>query len=384
MKQNSDNKPLFLISIFLIIIIILFNVTESTESTEFQQRELLSYGGDALAIDPTFEFPNPRLKNAYIALQAWKEAIISDPNKITENWVGSDVCNYTGVFCWWAPDDPSELTVAGIDINHADVAGTLPHELGLLYDISLFHINSNRFCGTLPRSFSNLKLLFELDLSNNRFAGKFPSPVLQLSDLKYLDLRFNEFEGGIPAELFEMELDAIFVNNNRFSSELPGNLGNSKVSVIVLANNQFRGCLPRSLGKMSGTLNELVLSNNAFRSCLPSEIGELRNLSVLDVSRNKMVGELPAESIGRMMGLKELNLGHNMFSGEVSDKICSLDSLLSFDYEYNFFTKDDSTCLNLAAFDDTKNCLRDREDQRSELECNLDDLESMKGIGDFE
>ncbi|OMO54657.1 leucine-rich repeat extensin-like protein 6 [Corchorus capsularis] len=71
----------------------------------------------------------------------------SDPNGFTKNWYGPKVCNYTGVFCAPAPDDPYITTVAGIDLNGANIAGYLPEKLGLLTDLALFHINSNRFCG---------------------------------------------------------------------------------------------------------------------------------------------------------------------------------------------------------------------------------------------
>ncbi|GLT45668.1 hypothetical protein SLA2020_194840 [Shorea laevis] len=56
-------------------------------------------------------FENQRIRNAYIALQAWKQAILSDPNNFTVNWVGSNVCNYTGVFCTRALDDPKIRTL---------------------------------------------------------------------------------------------------------------------------------------------------------------------------------------------------------------------------------------------------------------------------------
>lgn len=157
-----------------------------TESLYIKQRQLLYYRdefgdrGENVTIDSSLVFENPRLRNAYIALQAWKEAILSDPQNLTGNWVGSDVCHYTGVYCAQALDNHSIKTVAGIDLNHGDIAGYLPEELGLLTDLALFHINSNRFCGTVPHKFKNLKLLYELDLSNNRFAGKFPLVVLKL------------------------------------------------------------------------------------------------------------------------------------------------------------------------------------------------------------
>ncbi|KAL2544770.1 Leucine-rich repeat extensin-like protein 3 [Forsythia ovata] len=321
----------------------------------YQRRRVLSYNGDSLAINPSLKFENPRLENAYIALQAWKEAIISDPKNITGDWIGHNVCNYTGVFCWPAPDDPSQRTVAGIDINHADIAGNLPHELGLLYDITLIHINSNRFCGVIPQSFLNLKLLYEIDLSNNHFAGKFPEILLQLPS-------------EIPKELFEREFDAIFINNNRFSSQLPDNIGKSSVSVIVLANNEFQGCLPASLGNMAGRLNELVLTNNGLSSCFPSEIGKLKNLTVLDLSYNQIMGSLP-ESIGDMANLEQLNLAHNMLSGKIFNAICSLPKLKNFGYDYNFFSDQVPDCLKLPKFDDRRNCFRGRPEQRSMLQC---------------
>ncbi|EXC31982.1 hypothetical protein L484_001013 [Morus notabilis] len=61
-------------------------------------------------------------------------------------------------------------TITGIDLNHGDIAGYLLEELGLLVDLALFHVNSNRFYDTVPHKFKKPELLFELDLSNNRFA----------------------------------------------------------------------------------------------------------------------------------------------------------------------------------------------------------------------
>ncbi|KAL4388352.1 hypothetical protein GQ457_09G020080 [Hibiscus cannabinus] len=68
------------------------------------------------------------------------------------------------VFCAPAPDDPYAITVAGIDINHANIVGYLPYELGILTDLALFHINSNHFYGKVPDIFRKLNLLYELDI----------------------------------------------------------------------------------------------------------------------------------------------------------------------------------------------------------------------------
>uniref|UniRef100_A0A8R7UP73 Cell wall hydroxyproline-rich glycoprotein n=1 Tax=Triticum urartu TaxID=4572 RepID=A0A8R7UP73_TRIUA len=238
-------------------------------------------------------FPNPRLRAAYAALQAWKQtAIFSDPANFTANWQGPDVCRYNGVYCAPAPSAAyhgAPLTVAGIDLNHADIAGYIPASLPLgLPDLALLHLNSNRFCGVVPDTFRRLRLLHELDLSNNRFVGAFPEVVLALPSLRYLDLRFNDFEGSIPPALFDRPLDAIFLNSNRLRNPIPANLGNSPASVVVLAHNRLGGCIPPSIGRMADTLNEIVLIDDMLTGCVPPQVGLLKKVTVFDVSGRRL------------------------------------------------------------------------------------------------
>lgn len=312
---------------------------------------------------------NPRLFRAYVALQKWKHCITDDPKNVTATWCGPHVCNYTGVFCAPAPDDPNEQTVAGIDLNHNDLAGTLPEELGLqLADLALFHLNSNRFCGTIPESFREMKLLHELDVSNNRFEGTFPGVLLDIPSLKYLDIRYNKFYGDVPSKLYDIKFDAIFLNNNQFKSSLPDNIGNSPASVIVLANTQIGGCLPRSLGNMAETLNEMIIMNTGIRSCVPPEIGKLKKLTVLDLSYNKLVGPLP-EELGHLNKLEQLDVAHNHLTGEIPQSICELPRLKNFTYSYNYFCGAPEMCLKIRRKDDRKNCIPHRPLQRPEEQC---------------
>ncbi|KAL6008070.1 hypothetical protein ACLOJK_033576 [Asimina triloba] len=302
------------------------------------------------------------------ALQAWKSLIFSDPNGLTSNWNGPNVCSYNGVFCAPSIYDPLLTVVAGIDLNHGNIAGSLPEELGLLIDLALLHLNTNRFCGTLPQSFRHLHLLFELDLSNNLFSGSFPTVLLSLPSLKYLDIRYNDFVGDIPSALFDLDLDAIFINNNRFQSPLPPNLGNSPVSVLVAANNDLGGCLPPSVGNMSGTLNEIILLNDGLTGCLHPEIGQLTMATVFDVGFNRLVGSLP-ETMGSMVSLEQLNVGHNQLSGSIPASVCSLPKLENFTYSYNYFSAEPPVCLALPSKDDRENCIPGRPLQRSQAEC---------------
>lgn len=320
---------------------------------------------------------NERLNRAFLALQAWKRVIYSDPHNFTSNWEGPSVCNYKGVFCAPALDDSKTQVVAGIDLNKGDIAGFLPEELGLLSDLALIHLNSNRFCGILPHSLANLTLLYELDLSNNRFVGTFPTVVFSLSSLKYLDLRYNEFEGPLPPQLFSNKLDAIFVNNNRFTSiNIPASSLSFSASVVVFANNNFGGCLPPSIVNFADTLEELLMINTNLSGCLPPQVGLLYKLRVLDVSNNKLVGPIPY-SLAGLAHLEQLNLGHNMMSGIVPAGVCSLPNLANFTISYNYFCEEEGIiCQNLTtskrgniAFDDRRNCLPERPYQRTQKEC---------------
>ncbi|PWZ14181.1 Leucine-rich repeat extensin-like protein 4 [Zea mays] len=314
---------------------------------------------------------NPRLHKAYVALQALKRAITEDPRNLTRGWCGPDVCAYFGVYCAAAPDgdaDTDTQTVAGLDLNHGDLAGTLPEELGLLADLALLHLNSNRFAGTLPDSLPALRLLHELDVSNNRLSGGFPRHVLCLPNLRYVDLRFNRLRGPVPPALFDKPLDAVFLNDNLFDFELPESLGNSPASVLVLANLRLRGCIPRSVARMADTLNELVLLNAGLRSCVPPELGCLRDLTVLDLSFNQLQGTLP-ESMAAMRGLQQLDVAHNQLWGHIPEGVCALPGLRNFTYSDNYFCTQPQRCLHIRRVDDRHNCIAARPDQRPADQC---------------
>ncbi|XP_006651620.1 leucine-rich repeat extensin-like protein 6 [Oryza brachyantha] len=314
---------------------------------------------------------NERLEAAYVAFQAWKHAITEDPKNLTKDWCGPFVCNYTGVFCAAAPDDPHTLTVAGVDLNHGDIAGCLPDHLGLLADVALLHLNSNRFRGMLPPSMQHMRLLFELDVSNNLLSGAFPAFLTSLPKLKFLDLRFNGFDGELPDAVFgrQLGLDALFANNNRFNVSLSSkSLTNSTASVIVLANTRLAGCLPPSIGDMADTLVELILLNTSISSCIPPEIGKLKKLKVLDLSHNDLAGELP-DSIGDMESLEVLNVGYNMLAGEVPEAICELPRLRNLTIAGNYFCDEPVSCLHVPLRDDRMNCIPDWPHQRSPEEC---------------
>nr|GEU86704.1 hypothetical protein [Tanacetum cinerariifolium] len=286
---------------------------------------------------------SPSLNNAYIALQAWKSAIKDDPKGILNSWVGSNVCDYKGVFC-------TNSLVAGIDLNHAGLEGTLVKELSLLKDMSLLHLNTNRLSGTIPDTLRDLSALTELDLSNNQFSGPFPTITLQIPNLVYLDLRYNLFSGPIPDQVFNKNLDAILLNNNNFNGPIPQSLTNSPASVINLANNKLTGDIPISFGYSSPGLKEILFLNNQLTGCIPQGIGLWSDLQVFDASFNSLMGHMP-DSVSCLEDIEVLNVAHNKLSG-FSQECAKL-------YGRN------------VGFDFALNCIPGREMQRPEPECDM-------------
>jgi hypothetical protein len=92
--------------------------------------------------------------------------------------------------------------VAGIDLNHASLKGTLP-AASLLAHLTFIHLNSNRLTGVVPDTLWNLQYLTELDLSNNLLSGHLPSMLSCLFGIEVLNNAHNQLTG----ELMELVCD---------------------------------------------------------------------------------------------------------------------------------------------------------------------------------
>lgn len=208
-------------------------------------------------------FADQRLSVVYPVIQKFKSIINSDPLGVTKSWVGSDICSYKGFYCDNPPDNTSAIALASIDFNGFQLgASTLDGFIDKLPDIALFHANSNNFKGTISPQISKLPYLYELDVSNNQLSGPFPISVLGMDTLTFLDIRFNSFSGAVPPQIFNQNLQVLFINDNFFTQGLPDNLGNTHILLLTLANNKFMGPIPRSLPKALSTLSEVLLLNN--------------------------------------------------------------------------------------------------------------------------
>lgn len=188
--------------------------------------------------------------------------------------------------------DYKQNAVAGLDINGAQFGGynaTLPLNgfLDKLEDLAFFHANSNNFTGFVPKDVSKLKFFYELDLSNNKLIGGFPNEVLAATNLTFLDLRFNSFVGSVTPDVFKLDVDVLFLNNNKFNQKIPDNLGSSPAHYFTFANNKFTGPIPRSIGQASKTLFEVLFLGNSLTGMLRNFYNILEFSPIFSVLRTK-------------------------------------------------------------------------------------------------
>ncbi|CAK8577453.1 unnamed protein product [Lathyrus sativus] len=326
--------------------------------------------------------PPTRIEKARAALLKFK-TLISDPTNYTGNWnKNTDTCQFHGILCGTFPID-KQLAVAGLDFNQAKFASkdckTIPLTgftgiLDKLEELTFFHVNSNNFSNQIPEVITRYPYFYELDLSNNKLSGPFPKEVLLSTRLVFLDLRFNFLTGSVPSQLFEKDLDVIFINNNQFSQCLPANFGSTPARYLTFAHNQFVGEIPRSIGNASKTLTEVLFLQNKFEGCLPYEIGYLKKATVFDVSENLLTGPIPA-SFGCLDKIQFLNLAHNKFYGTVPESVCVLPGIRNngnLSLSDNYFTALEPSCWSLLKskiLDVSRNCIPGLPNQKSKQEC---------------
>ncbi|CAH9100528.1 unnamed protein product [Cuscuta epithymum] len=328
-------------------------------------------------------FADPRIAKVYPVIQKFKKTITSDPLGVTKTWVGPKVCNYTGFFCESPPDNKSAIALASVDFNGFHLrAPSLHGFLNQLPDLAIFHANSNHFSGTIsPDLAANLPYLYELDLSNNLLSGQFPVSILAVKTLSFLDLRFNSFTGSVPPELFTMELDALFLNNNEFTDGLPDFFA-ARYHYLSLANNKFAGQIPGSISAALSGASEVLLLNNTFSGCLPYEIGFSEDILVIDASSNRLTGPLPF-SFGQLEKAEVLSFAGNLMYGNVPEEVCGLGNLTSLCLADNYFSQIGPVCMGLVAsgvLDVRNNCIPGLPFQRSIYDC-LDFFSSPRYCG---
>ena len=234
---------------------------------------------------------------------------------LIENWDGVTVSG-----------TPPRVTSLGL--QHLQLTGTIPAELGSLTNLKTLWLSGNQLSGEIPVELGDLTNLTRLSLGNNQLSGEIPEKLGGLTNLRWLELSGNQLNGEIPEELGKLtNLIHLYLHGNQLSGQTPAELGKlTNLTNLYLHENQLSGEIPAELGSLTN-LTELNLRSNQLTDEIPRELSSLTHLTLLYLYDNQLIGEIPAE-LGRLTNLGELVLWGNQLSGEIPAELGSLTHLL--------------------------------------------------------
>ena len=94
-----------------------------------------------------------------------------------------------------------EGNVTRLALNHNNLTGSIPPELGSLKSLLDLQIFSNPATGSIPPELGNLENIRKMVVASGQFTGPIPPELANLPNLRYLSLFSNQLTGPIPPEL---------------------------------------------------------------------------------------------------------------------------------------------------------------------------------------
>ncbi len=146
-----------------------------------------------------------------------------------EDWdFNSTILPDESVVANWFGVTLDRVRVTGLYLNRNGLTGSIPSQLGNLFNLEDLDLDNNDLTGSIPSELGNLSNLREdLELSNNRLTGTIPSELGNLSNLEDLYLQSNKLTGSIPTELGNLSnLNRLRLNENQLTGTIPSQLGN--------------------------------------------------------------------------------------------------------------------------------------------------------------
>ncbi|KAG4161216.1 hypothetical protein ERO13_D01G042742v2 [Gossypium hirsutum] len=200
-------------------------------------------------------------------------------------------------------------------VNDNQLEGTLPLSLTNCSEIVFLNVADNNLSDTFPHWLGILPQLRVLILRSNRFHGSIQSYIAtsSFSKLQIIDLSHNDFTGLLPTNFFQNLMamkEAEYVDNGNWYS--------------LVVNLTIKGLeLEFTLKVRMPLLTCIDLSMNGFHGEIPKVVGELRLLQALNLSHNSLTGPIPP-SFGTLAALESIDLSFNRLSGRIPSQLTNL------------------------------------------------------------
>eukprot|EP01122_Echinamoeba_exundans_P011462 TRINITY_DN4556_c0_g2_i1.p1 TRINITY_DN4556_c0_g2~~TRINITY_DN4556_c0_g2_i1.p1 ORF type:complete len:620 (-),score=57.16 TRINITY_DN4556_c0_g2_i1:66-1925(-) len=213
----------------------------------------------------------------------------------------SDPCNWSGVRCF-------NDSVVALELESAQLAGTLPDSIGELMYLEILNFYNNSINSSLPPSLGQLPGLQKIYLARNSLSGSIPATLFSAPNLVELELGFNQLNGTIPDFAPGCKLRYLFLSYNELSGSIPDSIANlGSIETMYLDALPVDGVLP-SVGPTS--LVNLQMSFLNVTGPIPDWIYQNTNLSILRLSSLKLTGTI-SPAIANLTNLRLLHLGDN-------------------------------------------------------------------------
>ncbi len=228
---------------------------------------------------------------------------------------------------WFGVTTDNDVKVIELYLQHNNLTGTIPAEIGQLQHLRLLRLSDNQLSGPIPPEIGQLRSLERLIILRNQLSGEIPPETGQLGNLTVLMLSTNRLSGSIPSELGNLNsLRTIWISGNRLSGGIPREIGNlNSLTDLTISDNRLSGDIPHEIWNLK-SLEYLFFSNNQFTGEIPSAIGDLKFLIRAWFNKNAISGDIPPE-IGNLNALESLSLGDNQISGGIPPEIGRLTNL---------------------------------------------------------
>ncbi|MFQ6671551.1 hypothetical protein Gotur_036064, partial [Gossypium turneri] len=231
--------------------------------------------------------------------------------------------------------------------SSCNISGRIPGDIGKW---NLVDLHENQLEGILPLSLINCSQLQVLNVANNNLSDTFPHWLGMLPELRVLVLRSNRFHGSIPdsTNFSFSKLQMVDLSHNDFTGLLPTEFFENLKSLKEEANDGYDGYQYSVNLTIKGLELEFTikvrmpiftcidLSDNGFHGEIPKVVGELRSLHALNLSHNSLTGPIPP-SFGNLAALESLDLSFNKLSGRIPSQLTNLTFLEVLRFSNNNF-----------------------------------------------